>query len=84
MRHHGPGNKYILVVMDVFSRWCDVAALPDTKADTLAATLWSRVISRYGLPIRMHSDQGPNLSAEGFRNRRRLLIILKATVLWNA
>ena len=57
------GMKYIVVVMDLFSRWVKLKALPDVKAATLANYLWTDFISCYGPPVRMHSDQGPNLNA---------------------
>ena len=58
------GNKYILVVVDVFSRWTEAYPLPDVKAETIAEALWGNFFARFGPPKRMHSDQGANLNAK--------------------
>ena len=62
------GNKYIVVVVDVFSRWMEIGALADTKAETLANFIWKQVISRFGPPHRIHSDKGANLNAQVVKN----------------
>lgn len=58
------GNKYILVIIDAFSRWTVAVPLIETSADTLAHSLWTEFVSRYGAPRRIHSDRGRNLNAE--------------------
>ena len=55
------GNKYILVVTDIFTKWVEAFALKDTTANTLATVLLNEVICRYGAPCTLHSDQGANL-----------------------
>ena len=55
------GNKYILVVTDIFTKWVEAFPLKDTTAITLATVLMNEVICRYGAPCRLHSDQGANL-----------------------
>ena len=54
------GNRYILVVMDQFSKWVEIFALPDQSAKRCAATILNEVISRFGTPLTIHSDQGRN------------------------
>jgi hypothetical protein len=73
------GNKYIVVVVDLFSRWLEAGALSDTKAETLSAFLWERVISRFGPPLRIHSDKGANLSAAIIKNLYECWGINKST-----
>ena len=58
------GNKYILVVTDVFSKWVEAFPLQVTDGFTLTSTLMDEVICRYGVPTQLHSDQGSNLNAE--------------------
>ena len=58
------GNRYIVVVEDIFSRWVEAFPLPETSAASLADILWSRFFSKYDPPRRLHSDQGRNLNAE--------------------
>ena len=38
------GNKYILVVTDIFTKWVETFALKDTTANTLATVLLNEVI----------------------------------------
>lgn len=40
------GNKYIITLMDYFSKWPEAAALPDKKADSVALFLY-KMICRY-------------------------------------
>ena len=58
------GNKYILVVTDVFSKWVEAFPLQVTDGLTLTSILMDEVICRYGVPQQLHSDQGSNLNAE--------------------
>ena len=57
------GNKYILVVTDLFSKWTEAFALKTTDSETLARVLVDEVICRYGMPSTLHSDQGANLTS---------------------
>ena len=52
------GNKYAMVVMDHFSRYATVVAIPDKSAVTVARALIERVILIHGPPKYLLSDQG--------------------------
>ncbi|GFX34452.1 retrovirus-related Pol polyprotein from transposon 412 [Trichonephila clavipes] len=52
------GNKYLLVVMDYFTKWPEVYPIPDQEAPTVAEAVVQHWISRYGVPLQLHSDQG--------------------------
>ena len=54
------GNKYILVVTDIFTKWVEAFALKGTTANTLATVLLNEVICHYGAPCTLCSDQGAN------------------------
>ena len=54
------GNSYILVIADYFTRWVEAYALPDQTAATAANTLAYQFISKYGIPLEIHTDQGRN------------------------
>ncbi|KAJ8983250.1 hypothetical protein NQ317_008860 [Molorchus minor] len=51
------GNKYIVVVMDYFSKWVEAYALPNQEASTIADVLVKEWICRFGVPLELHSDQ---------------------------
>ena len=55
------GNKYILVLTDLFTKWVEAFPLKETSAETLAGVLYTEFICRFGLPKYIHSDQGRNL-----------------------
>ena len=57
------GNKYVLVVTDLFSKWRETFALKSTDSETLTKVLIDEVICKYGLPSSLHSDQGANLTS---------------------
>ena len=57
------GNKHLLVVMDHFTKWCEIFPTPDQKERTVAQTLVSSLFSRFGPPHIIHSDQGWNLKS---------------------
>jgi len=52
------GNKYVLTVIDSFTKWAFAIPIPNKKATTVAETLYERVFSVFGYPNRIHSDQG--------------------------
>ena len=57
------GNKYILVVTDHFTKWCEAFPTKDQKASTVAQTLISKVFSRFRPPTILRSDQGANFES---------------------
>ncbi|GFU45366.1 retrovirus-related Pol polyprotein from transposon 412 [Trichonephila clavipes] len=52
------GNNNILVVMDYFTKWPEAYPIPDQEASTVAEVLVQPWISRLGVPLQLHSDQG--------------------------
>ena len=52
------GNKFLLVVQDYFSKWVELFALPAKRAKLIAQKLHEEYFTRYGVPLRLHSDQG--------------------------
>jgi hypothetical protein len=44
------GNKYILVVVDHYSKWCETKVVVDHGPKTIAKFLEDDVICRYGVP----------------------------------
>ena len=49
--------------MDHFTKLCEAFPTKDQKAITVANILVSRVFSRFGPPVAIHPDQGPNFES---------------------
>ena len=52
------GNRYVLVMVDCFSRWTEACPLPDKTAHSVADAFFNQVVCRFGMPIVIDSDQG--------------------------
>ena len=57
------GNKYIVDVTDLFSKWVKAFPVQSTDTETLASLLVTKIICRYGVPSFLQSDQGANLTS---------------------
>ena len=69
------GNRYVLVVTNYFTNWEEVMAVPDQSGASCAEKIFNEVISQYGCPLDLHSDQGPNYRTMIFQELYRLLKI---------
>ena len=69
MDHIGPfpkskrGNTHVLVVEDLFTRWCTAIPVPDTGAETTVDALISQVVAVSGIPDAILSDNGSGFTA---------------------
>jgi len=52
------GNKYILVAIDHYSKWCKAKAVTDHGAKTATRFLEDEIICRYGVPKFVLTDNG--------------------------
>ena len=52
------GNRYVLVMVDCFSRWTEACPLPDKTAHSVADAFFNQVVCRFGMSSVIHSDQG--------------------------
>ncbi|GFX11425.1 retrovirus-related Pol polyprotein from transposon 412 [Trichonephila clavipes] len=57
------GNNNILVVMDYFTKWPEAYLISDQEASTVVEILVQHWISRFGVPLQLHSDQGRNFDS---------------------
>ncbi|KAJ8369428.1 hypothetical protein SKAU_G00094560 [Synaphobranchus kaupii] len=57
-------NRYILVVLDYFTKWLEAFAVPDQSAATMAERLVEEMFTRFGAPAELHSDQGRNFESQ--------------------
>ena len=71
------GNKYLLVLVDYFTRWVEAFPLPDQTAETVARSFIHEFVCHFGAPLEVHSDQGRNFESNLFREACRLLEITK-------
>lgn len=71
------GNKYILVIMDQFTKWVEAYPVPDQSAETTARTLVMECLSKIGAPLAIHTDQGRNFESGLFKGICRLFQIAK-------
>ncbi len=60
------GNKYVLIVVDSFTRWMEAYPLPDSLAKTVAKALVDGFFSRFGVPFWIKSDNGPQFKSDLF------------------
>jgi hypothetical protein len=74
----------VLVVTDNFTKMAHAFLCPNQSAKAVALQLWNNIFCVYGLPRRIHSDQGENfeskliaelLSAAGVQKSTHLLTI---------
>ncbi|GFU98817.1 hypothetical protein TNCV_2308411 [Trichonephila clavipes] len=56
-------NNNILVVMDYFTKWPEAYPIPDQEASIVAEVLVQHWISRFGVPLQLHSNQGRNFES---------------------
>ena len=52
------GNRYVLVMVDCFSRWTEACPLPNKTSQSVADAFFNQVVCRFGMPSVIHSDQG--------------------------
>lgn len=71
------GNRYLLVFVDHLTKYSEVVAMPDQKAETVAKKFVELVILRHGVPQQILTDQGPNFTSRLFQDVCTLLRIRK-------
>lgn len=60
------GNRYILSMIDQFCKWIELKALPEQSAVLTAQTFFQQWIARFGVPLKVHTDQGRNFESRLF------------------
>lgn len=61
------GNKYLLTMVDRFTRWPEAVPLPSIEAETVANAFVDHWISRFGTPDTVTTDQGRQFESRLFR-----------------
>ena len=57
------GNKYILVIGDYFTKWVEAVPLKNYKAITIARAIMDTFITKFGVPMTLHTDQGKSFES---------------------
>ncbi|GFS83136.1 retrovirus-related Pol polyprotein from transposon 412 [Trichonephila clavipes] len=60
--------RFVLVKFDHFTKWSELIPLRKASAQAKAKTLFENYISRYGAPISLISDNGPQFISEVFEH----------------
>ena len=69
-------HKYILVIVDQFTKWVQSYPLADQTA-TLVEKLVHEFITHLGTPLEIHSDQGWNVDGQLLQDVCRLMEMRK-------
>ena len=67
------GYRYILTIVDHFTRWAEAYPIRNQNATTVANVLVKEFVSRFGCPRQILSNQGPCFEALLFQDLCRLL-----------
>ena len=71
------GNKYLLMIVDQFTKWLECFPIENQTAEVVSKVLVDNVFSRLGCPIELHTDQGKNMDGNLVRQLCGLLQIAK-------
>ncbi|XP_064470352.1 protein NYNRIN-like [Ornithodoros turicata] len=67
------GFRYILTIVDRYTRWPEAVPITDATTPTIAQALISAWISRFGVPSVITTDRGPQFESAFFTNLMRIL-----------
>lgn len=72
------GKENVLVMTDVFTKFTQAVATRDQKASTVALCLIQQWFHHYGVPDRIHSDQGRNFESDIIKQLCKIYDIQKS------
>lgn len=71
------GNKYILLLVDQFTKWVEAVPIANQTAETIAKAAIDNLFCRFGCPLEICTDQGANFSSQIFCHLCEMLEIAK-------
>ena len=71
------GNRYVLVIMDYFTKWAEAFPLLNQEAASVAEMFVTQFACRYGVPRQLHTDRGKNFDSQLLKSICKLLEINK-------
>ena len=73
------GNRFILVIVDLFTKYTEAVPLPNQEALTVANAFIDNFVTRLGVPLMLLSDHGTNFESKLFMDMCEILDIKKVT-----
>ncbi|HBK82804.1 MAG TPA: hypothetical protein DDZ41_04280, partial [Flavobacterium sp.] len=64
--------QYILTIIDRYTRWPEAYPLPDMKTTTVVQAFVDHYVSRFGIPLRITTDQGSQFESNLFSELNRI------------
>ena len=71
------GHRYILTMVDTFTRWVEAVPLVEHTARSVANAILQQWVSRFGTPSEIHTDQGAEFESAVFRHMCTMLGVQK-------
>ncbi len=71
------GKRYLLVMVDYFTKWAEAIPLGQADALSVAQTIVMQWIATHGVPLQLRSDQGPQFESRLLADLCHVLGILK-------
>ncbi|BHF85374.1 hypothetical protein SprV_1002853800 [Sparganum proliferum] len=71
------GNRFILVMVDCFTKMAEAVPLPDASVSTVARAIFNGWICRWGAPDQLHSDRGSSFESSVVHELCKVLKIKK-------
>ena len=75
------GNKYILVMVDRFTKWVEIHVLTDITAVQTAKCAVDQFFSRFGSPLQIHTHQGGNFDGNVMKALVICMVLLRPKLL---